>query len=157
MLFLADALLKNKVHKEVLEPLDHRMDVVRDFLNIFKPSITHDIVPIEDVYGPTGWDPDIQGLVVSKETLSGAGSSASLIPSMTCMQSHSSGMSSDFLVEEYRKEKGFPSLRLFVIDVISSSSESIDDSDMTVMKNTKMSSTFIREWVVTRGETLSGT
>lgn len=52
-----------------------RTDRVRAFLNLFKPGLQYDVVPISDVYGPTGWDPDIQALVVSKETLSGADAS----------------------------------------------------------------------------------
>ncbi|KDQ18001.1 hypothetical protein BOTBODRAFT_154999 [Botryobasidium botryosum FD-172 SS1] len=121
----SDALLVNKSNKEVLEPLDLRMDNVRDLLSIFKPSVEPYIVPIEDVYGPTGWDPNVQGLVVSKETLDGAAA-----------------------IAKHRKEKGFPELRKFVIDVISATEESIDDSDMAALKSTKMSSTFIREWIV---------
>ena len=55
-----------------------RTHKVRQFLHFFKPEIEADIVPITDVYGPTGWDPDIQALVVSKETLGGAEASACL-------------------------------------------------------------------------------
>jgi len=121
----SDALLVKKTNKEVLEPIGLRMDNVHDLLSIFKPTIKPDIVPIEDVYGPTGWDPNVQGLVVSKETLEGAAS-----------------------IAKHRKEKGFPELRTFVIDVISATAESIDDSDMTALRSAKMSSTFIREWIV---------
>ena len=70
-----DALLGKKEHKEVLEPLPVRTARTRAFLELFRPGIVHDIVPISDVYGPTGWDPNVQGLVVSKETLPGAASS----------------------------------------------------------------------------------
>lgn len=59
-----------------MENIVERTNKVRDFLTLFKPSIHPDIVPITDVYGPTGWDPDIQALVVSKETLSGGEASA---------------------------------------------------------------------------------
>lgn len=72
-----DALLTKKEYKEVLEPLETRIDRVRGFLTLFKPSLVYDIVPIKDVYGPTGWDPNVQALVVSKETMSGAKSSTS--------------------------------------------------------------------------------
>ena len=65
----------NKTNKHVLESLTYRTDRVRSFLNSFKPSLEYDIVPIQDVYGPTAVDPDIQGLVVSKETLSGSAAS----------------------------------------------------------------------------------
>ena len=71
-----DSLLGKKQFKEVLEPLPVRTARTRAFLELFKPGIVYDIVPINDVYGPTGWDPNVQGLVVSKETLPGASSSA---------------------------------------------------------------------------------
>ena len=37
----------------------------------WKPSLVYDIVPFYDVHGPTATDPNIQALVVSKETASG--------------------------------------------------------------------------------------
>lgn len=70
-----DALLKNKANKRVLEHLPVRTERVRAFLTLFKQRIHYDIVPINDVYGPTAWDPNIQALVVSKETLPGAAAS----------------------------------------------------------------------------------
>ncbi|KAH9952105.1 Nucleotidylyl transferase [Amylocystis lapponica] len=120
-----DALLKNKANKDVLETLPARMARVRAFLQLFQPALHCDVVPISDVYGPTGWDPDIQALVVSKETLPGASS-----------------------IHKHREEKGLPPLRTFVIDVISSTEASVDSEDADVLKRAKMSSTFIREWIV---------
>ena len=70
-----DALLVSKAFREVLEPIQVRIDRVRAFLTRIKPTLELDILPISDVYGPTGWDPDIQALVVSAETLPGAASS----------------------------------------------------------------------------------
>lgn len=61
-----------------MEDLAQRSRRVRAFLEFFKPNLVYDIVPINDVYGPTGWDPNIQALVVSKETLNGAVESASV-------------------------------------------------------------------------------
>jgi hypothetical protein len=55
----------------VLESLPERMRGVQRFMELFKPSLIYDIVPIHDVYGPTATDPNIQALVVSKETASG--------------------------------------------------------------------------------------
>jgi pantetheine-phosphate adenylyltransferase len=40
-------------------------------MELFKPSLVYYIVPINDIYGPTATDPNIQALVVSKETVSG--------------------------------------------------------------------------------------
>ncbi|KAH8106808.1 Nucleotidylyl transferase [Cristinia sonorae] len=120
-----DALLKNKANKHVLEHLPKRTERTRAFLTLFKPSVEYDIVPINDVYGPTAWDPNIQALVVSKETLSGGAA-----------------------IAKHRKEKNLPSLRTFVIDVISSTEANLDAADAEALKKTKMSSTFIREWIV---------
>jgi hypothetical protein len=70
-----DSLLTNKKHRSVLESLQTRISKTLAFLQLFKTGIEYDLVPISDVYGPTAWDPDVQALVVSKETLSGASSS----------------------------------------------------------------------------------
>lgn len=70
-----DTLLTKKANRDVLEPIQRRMEGVRSFLELFRPEITHEVVPISDVYGPTATDPNIQALVVSKETLSGAAAS----------------------------------------------------------------------------------
>ncbi|KAI0672950.1 Nucleotidylyl transferase [Trametes maxima] len=120
-----DVLLKKKEYKEVLEPLDTRTARTRAFLELFRPGIDHDIVPIVDVYGPTGWDPNIQALVVSKETLSGASS-----------------------IAKHREAQALPALRTFVIDVISATEASVDAEDAALLKTAKMSSTYIREWIV---------
>ncbi|KAF8660619.1 hypothetical protein AX16_001598 [Volvariella volvacea WC 439] len=122
-----DALLQGKSNKHVLQKLPERMERVRQFLSLFKPGIVYDIVPIQDVYGPTGWDPNIQALVVSKETLSGADS-----------------------IHAHRANHSLPALQTFIIDVISPSESSLDHDDLEMLKKTKMSSTFIREWIVNK-------
>ena len=53
-----------------------------------------------------------------------------------------------FTVEKHRKEKSLPPLHRFVIDVISHSDTNVDAEDAEAMRRTKMSSTFIREWIV---------
>lgn len=72
---LDDALLQKKSNKEVLEKLPVRIERVRQFLALFRPGLVYDVVSIDDVYGPTSVDPNIQALVVSKETLNGASAS----------------------------------------------------------------------------------
>ncbi|ELU45036.1 cytidylyltransferase domain-containing protein [Rhizoctonia solani AG-1 IA] len=69
-----DALLTKKANKRYIQSISERTASVRSFVRMFKPSIECDAVPIQDVYGPTGWDPNIQALVVSRETLGGASS-----------------------------------------------------------------------------------
>lgn len=55
----------------MLERFSERTRTVRRFLEMFKPSLVYDIVPLYDVCGPTAADPNIQALVVSLETASG--------------------------------------------------------------------------------------
>lgn len=55
-----------------------------------------------------------------------------------------------YIVATYREAHNLPSLQTFVIDVISADSEKLDYSDIELLKRTKMSSTFIREWIVER-------
>ena len=78
-----DKLLQKKANKHVLESLDVRIEHVRRFLEFFKPGLVYDAVPIDDVYGPTAVDPNIQALVVSKETLGGASASKSSLTLFT--------------------------------------------------------------------------
>ncbi|KAF8971573.1 hypothetical protein BDZ97DRAFT_1787150 [Flammula alnicola] len=120
-----DALLKNKANQHVLEKLPTRIQKVHDFLKFFKPEIVADIVPINDVYGPTGWDPDIQALVVSKETIGGAEA-----------------------IAKHREACNLPALQTFLIDVISATNMSLDHDDADWLKAHKLSSTFIRQWIV---------
>ncbi|KAA1469552.1 Nucleotidylyl transferase [Dentipellis sp. KUC8613] len=124
-----DPLLVKKANIDVLEKLPVRIRHVREFLELFKPGLEYHIVPIDDVYGPTGWDPNIQALVVSRETIAGGEA-----------------------VTKRRAEKSLPALRVFVIDVISHSSARLDAEDLELLKQTKMSSTFIREWIVKKAE-----
>ncbi|KAG6376211.1 hypothetical protein JVT61DRAFT_2186 [Boletus reticuloceps] len=119
-----DALLKKKSNPHLVESFHTRADKTRSFLVLFRPDLEYDIVDLNNVYGPTGFDPDIQAVVVSKETLSGAAA-----------------------IDKERASKGLPPLRTFVIDVISSDSSKLDHEDAEILKQTKMSSTFIREWI----------
>ncbi|KAG6889843.1 hypothetical protein C0995_014321 [Termitomyces sp. Mi166 len=119
-----DVLLKKKSNPHLLQPLAERIERVRAFLELFRPGIEYEIVPIQDVYGPTGWDPNVQGLVVSQETISGAESIAA-----------------------HRSAKGLSTLQTFIIDVISPHGTCVDPEDAELMRTTKMSSTFIRQWI----------
>ncbi len=69
----------NKANKDILQPLYERINIAREFLELFKPGLEYYVVPITDVAGPTGWDPNVQAIVVSKETLNGAAASTSLL------------------------------------------------------------------------------
>ena len=74
---LDESLLQSKPNKHLLESFEQRVRNVRDFLTFIKPQITYDLIRIYDLYGPTESDPDIEVVMVSKETLSSADPSTS--------------------------------------------------------------------------------
>lgn len=117
---LDDAMLQSKKHKEWLEPIEERLDHVRDFCQRIRPNATVSAVPIADPYGPTITDPTLEALVCSQETLKGG-----------------------HMVNDERRLRNYPPLVLRVIDVIS------PDDDQTSMAD-KISSTWIRHYLATR-------
>lgn len=64
-------LLKSKLLPELLQPYAERVEHLSEFLVDIKPSLTFDIVPLLDPYGPAGSDPSLEFLVVSEETCRG--------------------------------------------------------------------------------------
>lgn len=66
-----DPLLVSKSNADLLEPISTRSSRVHDFLRLTNPRLEYDVVAIQDVYGPTAWEEDIQALVVSKESVGG--------------------------------------------------------------------------------------
>lgn len=97
-----EALLVSKKHAEYLESLEARLSATRAFLELIRPTIDHDVVPIQvrsanaawtarltpcamfvqDPYGPTAYEEDLQAIVVSEETRAGgeAGEADSTAP-----------------------------------------------------------------------------
>ena len=61
-------LLRKKKLVELLQPYDQRKATVYKFLSIINPKLSVEIVPISDPIGPSGTDPDLELLIVSKET-----------------------------------------------------------------------------------------
>ncbi|XP_008010816.1 bifunctional coenzyme A synthase [Chlorocebus sabaeus] len=64
-------LLKSKLLPELLQPYAERVEHLSEFLVDIKPSLTFDIIPLLDPYGPAGSDPSLEFLVVSEETYRG--------------------------------------------------------------------------------------
>ena len=90
-----EELLVNKKFKEFMEPFTKREDNVLDFLHILKPQLSVDIIPLHDVCGPTGTVPEIECLVVSRETVKGGK-----------------------IVNKTRVERGFNELQIVVVNVL---------------------------------------
>jgi pantetheine-phosphate adenylyltransferase len=120
-----DMLLKNKKYAHLLESISVRTSNVRAFLTLIARNLVLDLVPIQDVYGPTAWDPTLSGLVISEETRPGAASIAKL-----------------------RSERGLRPLDLFVIDVIGETKGKLEEARIA---EDKMSSTKIRERLAQQG------
>lgn len=95
-----EELLKNKKFKDVLQDFDTRYENVVSFLNTFKPTLKIEIVPLKDVCGPTGTVPEIECLVVSRETVKGGEQ-----------------------VNQTRKERGMSQLEVYTVNVLGGKEE----------------------------------
>ena len=63
---------KEKVLHELIEPIEERLENVRQFLREIKPSLKSNVVPIEDMFGPSITITNLGCLVASDETEKGA-------------------------------------------------------------------------------------
>ncbi|XP_051014610.1 bifunctional coenzyme A synthase isoform X2 [Acomys russatus] len=99
-------LLKSKLLPELLQPYTVRVEHLSEFLVDVKPSLTFDIVPLLDPYGPAGTDPTLDFLVVSEETYRG-------------------GMA----VNRFRLENGKEELALYQIQLLKDQSHSETEED----------------------------
>lgn len=64
-------MIKSKKLPELILPVEKRIAHLREFLNDIDHSIEYDIVPIQDPFGPTKSDPNLDMIVVSEETYRG--------------------------------------------------------------------------------------
>lgn len=80
---------------ELITPTEKRIEGVVDFLQDIKPCIEHKVVAINDMFGPTISDPDLQFIVVSEETKRGGE-----------------------IVNEERQKKGYSVLKQHVIELV---------------------------------------
>ncbi|CEP64997.1 putative pantetheine-phosphate adenylyltransferase LALA0_S16e00320g [Lachancea lanzarotensis] len=88
-------LLNNKKFAKYLESFEVRARNVEEFVARVKPSLRLEIVALRDVCGPTGAVPEIQSLIVSRETEAGGKT-----------------------VNAVRKEKGLSALVIHVVNVL---------------------------------------
>lgn len=66
------SMLKKKSGAELIASFEARRESVEEFLRTIKPGVERDLVQLEDPFGPTISDPEIEALVVSSETIRGA-------------------------------------------------------------------------------------
>jgi elongator complex protein 2 len=123
-------MLAKKKHAEMLEPLTERLAAVDAFLTAFRSTMTplvQDVVQLSDVCGPAGTDADVQGLLVTDETLAGAD-----------------------MIAKVRSENGLGELRRHVIGVIGAEGETSMQGDAAQLAAAKVGSTAIRGWLAKR-------
>ncbi|XP_015599142.1 bifunctional coenzyme A synthase [Cephus cinctus] len=89
-------MLSGKILWELIEPCSKRIKSVREFLEDVDPSLSYDVVPIYDMYGPTKDDPTFEMIVVSEETKRGGDK-----------------------VNEIREQRGLNKLAIHVVQLIS--------------------------------------
>lgn len=113
-------MIKSKVLWELIAPVDERIKVVQDQLSQMNSTLNYHVVPINNLYGPTITDPDIECIVVSKETIRGADK-----------------------INEARKQKGWNELKVHVVDLLQDGDPS-DKDLMNRLNETKVSSSILR-------------
>ncbi|RKP10073.1 hypothetical protein THASP1DRAFT_28155 [Thamnocephalis sphaerospora] len=111
-------MLQGKQHPEYLESTESRIAHVHSFLTTICRRRNYVVDRLYDPFGPTITDASIDALVVSRETKRGGDA-----------------------VQKERAARGFPSLRVRVIDVVAAGRQSLCESEWTDLK---LSSTQIR-------------
>uniref|UniRef100_A0A6M2DYT0 Bifunctional coenzyme A synthase n=1 Tax=Xenopsylla cheopis TaxID=163159 RepID=A0A6M2DYT0_XENCH len=66
-----NSMLKSKTLFELIQPISKRMTDVEEFMQDVDNTLNYQIVSINDPFGPTKTDPDLQLIVVSTETMKG--------------------------------------------------------------------------------------
>ena len=117
------ALLGSKKHAKQLQSLSERIKSVETFLANIKPGLKYEVVPISDAAGPTAHRSEFEALVVSEETKASGGK-----------------------LNEIRKDKNFPEMKILCIDVVGSHGV-VEREEWDKLK---MSSTAIRELLAKR-------
>jgi len=91
------SLSAGKTLPDLILPVEERIARLREFLMDIDSTLQYEIVPIDDPFGPTQVDPDLDMIVVSAETLRGGQK-----------------------VNELRNAKQLRELEIFVIDIVES-------------------------------------
>lgn len=91
----SDILLKNKVYKEYMQPIEVRMEAVRTFLRTFNPRLDCNVFELVDPCGVGATLPEIQACVLTREVEKGG-----------------------LMINNIRRERGFAECELVFVDMI---------------------------------------
>lgn len=126
-----DSMLKKKKSAHLLEDINTRIDRVSSFLSTFRKPfyyLERDVVKLQDVAGPAGTVAEIDALLFTDETVSGA----------------------DFIDKE-RQKNGLQKLNRLSIGVIGAQGEmDLKGKEASELAAAKMGSTAIRQWLSNR-------
>lgn len=120
---MVDSLLSGKSNADLVEPLSTRLAAVEAFVSR-RGGVIPDVVPISDAYGPTAYDDNIDALVVSQETASGG-----------------------LAVNAKRNEASLRPLEIHTVEVIGSTSRDFTNLSPEELKDLKLGSTAIRQYI----------
>ena len=105
-------------------------------MTLIAPGLVIHTPALQDVFGPTSSDPDVQGVVVSRESIGGGEARA-----CTRGVAQSNGAT----VAKERTRKGLCDVEILVIDLIAPDVD--DTADAAERERLKLGSTAIREWL----------
>lgn len=104
-----------KTLNELILPVEQRIEELKKFLKEIDATLEYEIVPIDDPFGPTKSDPNMDMIVVSAETLRGGEK-----------------------VNELRQQNSLNKLDIFCIDIVEATDKSGPKENKVSSSNTRI-------------------